>query len=160
MIPLCCILKNCPRRLLLHWKKTPNEFDEVVQTSQTMISKLLFCKKGKTIFRYHDFIFPACCNLKAFCGDCCTKLPNELDEVVQSSQIMFSKQPFCKNRKTLFLISWWHESSMLHSEELLCAPASAQKHQMSSMRWSKVVKSCHQNNHFVKIEKWFFSISW
>ena len=35
------------------------------------------------------------------------------------------------------------------------APAAAQNHQMSSMRWLKVVKSCYQNHCFTKIERNF-----
>ena len=88
------------------------------------------------------------------------------------------------NRKNSFLIFaknwfWWHDLStlnhfikldewfcavacvtaacMLHSEALrLGAPAAAQNHEMSSMRWLKVVRSCYQNNYFAKIEKQFF----
>ena len=79
-----------------------------------------FAKMEKQFFRYHDSIFPACCILKGCCGACCcTKLPNELDEVVKSSQIMLPKQSFCENGKTIFSISCWHISNMLHSEGLL-----------------------------------------
>ena len=41
-------------------------------------------------------------------------------------------------------------------EGLLWAPAAAQNHQMSSMRWLKVVKSCYQIDYFTKMEKQFF----
>ena len=39
---------------------------------------------------------------------------------------------------------------------LLWAPAAVQNHQMSSMRWLKVVKSCYQNHYFAKMGKQFF----
>ena len=68
---------------------------------------------------------------------------------------MLLKQLFYKNRKIIFSISWWHDSSMLHSERLLCGDCCSTKPPMSSMRWSKVVKSCYQNNYFAKIEKQF-----
>ena len=104
IFPTCCILKGCCGACCC--SKPPNELDEVVKSSQIMLSKQLFWKNGKNNF-VDDCIpvFPACCILKGCCGACCTKPPNELDEVAKSSQIMLSKQSFCKNGKTIFSIS-------------------------------------------------------
>ena len=69
---------------------------------------------------------------------------------------MLPKQLFCKKEKIIFSLFWWHNSRVLHPEGLLWAPAAAQNHQMSSMRWLKVVRSCYQNDYFTKMKKQFF----
>ena len=87
----------------------------------------------------------------------CRKMPNELDEVVESSHVMLPKALFCKNTKTIFSISWWHDSSNLVPEGLMWARATAQNHQMSSMTWLKVAASCYQNHYLSIIQKQFFA---
>ena len=101
---------------------------------------------------------PVCCIMKAAVGACCcTKPPNLLDEVVISSQIMLSKVLFCKDegekKQNDIMMGYFQHAALWR---VAVAPTAAQNHQMSSMRWSKVVKSCYQNNHFAKIEKQFF----
>ena len=69
---------------------------------------------------------------------------------------MLPKWLFYKNRKTIFSISWWHNSSMLPPKGLLWTSAAAQNRQMSSMMWLNTVKSSYRNHCSTKREKQFF----
>ena len=59
----------------------------------------------KWFFRYLDGIFPAYSILRRLQLH---KLPNVLDQLIKSGQIMLSKSLFFKNGKIIFSISWWY----------------------------------------------------
>ena len=139
-----------------------------------MPKKIFFCFRKRTVLvRWFHYFGPSgrphlvvLCRKNAprsklSASECLLLTPHadssrqKLDKVATSSQIILPKRLFYKNRKTIFSISWWHKSSMLHSEGLLWAPAAAQNHQMSSMRWLKVVISCYQNNYSTKKNRLF-----